>query len=133
MADKRKKQPEYATQKAFARWLELKHPAVLFFSDAAAHVAKTMIQQVRANALSKSGEKQPDMFIALPANEFHGLFIEFKSDSPFKVDGVTLKKNPHNEAQAKTMQRLTEAGYATAFAWSVEMAIEIFERYKKGT
>lgn len=132
MADKHKKQPEYAVQKSFARWLEIQHPKVLFFSDAAAHVAKTMIQQVRANALSKSGEKQPDMFIAHPANGFHGLFIEFKTDTPFKVDGVTLKKNPHIEAQAKTMQCLIDAGYATAFAWSLEMAIEIFTRYKNG-
>lgn len=127
-----KKQPEYGLQKSFARWMESQHPTVLFFSDAAAHVAKTMIQQVRANALSKSGEKQPDMFIAFPASGFHGLFIEFKTETPFKVDGVTLKKNPHIEAQAETMQRLTVAGYATAFAWSLDMAIEIWNKYKTG-
>jgi hypothetical protein len=127
-----KQQPEYQLQRAFARWLEIQHPYILFFSDAAAHVAKTAVQQIRANQLSKSGEKQPDMFIAHPANGFHGLFIEFKSETPFKVDGVTLKKNLHNEAQAKTLQRLMDAGYATSFAWSLEMAIEIFTRYKKG-
>ena len=127
-----KKQPEYAIQKSFARWLEIQHPNVMFFSDAAAHVAKTMIQQVRANALSKSGEKQPDMFIAHPAKGFHGLFIEFKSQSPFKVDGVTLRKNDHNEAQAATMNRLKNAGYCTGFVWSFDMAIEIFKRYING-
>jgi len=122
-----KQQPEYQLQKAFARWLELKHPDVLFFSDAAAHVAKTVNQQIRANVLSKAGEKQPDMFIAHPSNGKAGLFIEFKSVCPFKVDGVTLKKNAHNEAQLETIKRLRERGYNAAFAWSFDMAINITE------
>ncbi len=130
---KRKKNPEYNIQKEFVQGMGLRYPYVLVFSDAAAHVAKSMIQQVRANALQSKfegkGEKWPDVIIFQPSGDYAGLLLECKAETPYKADGVTLKKSDHVEAQAATMQRLRERGYYCDFFWSVEQGMEIVEKY----
>ncbi len=128
----RKAQPEYAIQAAFVREMSIKHPTVIVFSDTAAHIKKTQIQQVRANALSSPNEKQPDVFINKAVGGYHGIYFEFKAETPYKADGVTLRKNAHVEAQARTMSKLEKEGYFCAFVWSVEMAVGIFEMLLKG-
>lgn len=128
---KQKAQPEYQIQVAFVREMSVRYPTVLVFSDTAAHIKKTQIQQVRANALSSPKEKQPDVFIAKPCGGFHGIYFEFKTETPYLKDGVTLKKNPHIEAQARTMAKLRKEGYFCSFVWSAEMAVGIFEKLLK--
>mgnify|MGYP003421145362 FL=1 len=126
----KKAQPEYKIQAAFVRAMNIRQPEVMVFSDCAAHIKKTMIQQVRANALSTPDEKWPDVFIAQPSGEYAGMFLEFKAESPYKKDGVTLLKNDHIEAQARTMQKLRERGYYVPdFVWTVEVAIKYTEDY----
>ena len=124
-----KAQPEYKLQAAYVKWVNATYPRVLVFSDTAAHISKTMIQQSRANALQTPGQKWPDVFLAQPSGDFAGLFIEFKAQSPFKKDGVTLLKNEHIEAQAATMERLAVAGYDCYFAWQLDQAKEITNNY----
>lgn len=126
---KRKKNPEYNIQKDFVQEMGRRYPGVLVFSDAAAHVAKSMIQQVRANALQSKGQKWPDVIIFQPSGDYAGLLLECKAETPYKADGVTLKKSDHVEAQAATMQRLRERGYYCDFFWSVEQGMEIAEKY----
>lgn len=126
----KKAQPEYKIQAAFVREMNIKHPEVMVFSDCAAHIKKTMFQQVRANALSTPDEKWPDVFIAQPSGEYAGMYLEFKAESPYKKDGVTLLKNDHIEAQARTMQKLRDRGYYVPdFVWAVEMAMKHTEDY----
>ena len=125
----RKKNPEYNIQKEFVQRMFKKYPHVMIFSDAAAHVAKSMIQQVRANALQSPGQKWPDVFVAQPSGDYAGLFLEFKAETPYKIDGVILKKSDHVEAQAATMERLRDKGYFCDFVWTVEMAMAITEKY----
>jgi hypothetical protein len=127
---KRKKNTEYDIQCAFMREMSAKYPGVLVFSDTAAHIGKTLFQQIRANKLSSQGEKWPDVFIAQPSGEYAGMYIEFKAETPYKKDGVTLLKNDHIETQAKTMQKLRERGYFVPdFIWSVEMAVAQVDWY----
>lgn len=134
----RKGSPEYEIQKAFVKKVLQKYPHLLIFSDAAAHVAKTLPQQARANSLQTPGEKWPDVQIAEPsfADEVgtvhFGLFLECKSETPYKKDGVALKKNPHVFAQAKTMRKLQKKGYACSFFWTVEQGLQIVEDYLMG-
>ena len=127
---KRKKNTEYEIQKAFVKKMGEKYPHILVFSDAAAHVAKSMIQQVRANALQSKGMKWPDCFIAQPSGEYAGMFLECKAESPYYKDKPwMLKSNDHSQAQAETMVRLSERGYYCLFFWSVEQGMEIVEKY----
>ena len=124
-----KQQPEYHLQCQFVRWMTLQHRGVMVFSDTAAHIAKTVIQQARANKLQTPGEKWPDVFVAQPSGEYAGLYLEFKAETPFKKDGVTLLKNPHTEAQSATMERLRLKGYKCEFVWRLEQAQEIVNKY----
>ncbi len=126
-----KKQPEYEIQCAFVRYMALRYPRIVVFSDTAAHIGKTMRQQKRANALQTKG-KQPDTFIAQPSGDYAGLWLEFKAETPFKKDGVTLKKNEHIEGQLDTMRALEAAGYACAFVWSRDMAADVVQSYLDG-
>ena len=126
---KQKAQPEYKIQAAFVREMSVRHPDVMVFSDCAAHIRKTLVQQQRANALSSPGQKWPDVFIAQPSGDYCGMYLEFKAETPYKVDGATLKKNEHVEAQRDTMARLWNRGYVCYFVWSVEMAMEKVKWY----
>jgi hypothetical protein len=127
---RRKQNPEYEMQAAFVRAMSVKYPNLMVYSDTAAHIGKSLLQQMRANRLSSVGEKWPDVFIAQMCGGFGGMYIEFKAESPYKKDGVTLLKNPHIEAQAETMKRLRERGYYVPdFVWSLETAMKEVDWY----
>jgi threonine synthase len=127
---KRKKNPEYDIQAEYVAKMADKYPLVMVFSDTAAHIGKSMFQQIRANKLqSKISKDWPDVFVAQPSGIFAGLFLEFKAKSPYLKDGVTLSSDKHIQAQAATMQRLRERGYFCAFAWTVGGAMVITEIY----
>ena len=124
-----KKQDEYKLQCQFVQLMTMQYKSVIVFSDTAAHIRKTMIQQIRANALQSPGIKWPDVFVARPSGEYAGLLLEFKAKSPYKADGVTLLKNEHIQAQSDTMALLSEAGYQCHFVWSIEQAMSITNQY----
>jgi hypothetical protein len=124
----RKRQPEYEIQAEFVDWMDRLYPDVPVFSDTAAHIKKTKMQQIRANRLSSKGRKWPDMFIAQPSGDYAGMYIEWKAETPYRKDG-SLKKNEHIEEQFKTMQELSAKGYFCVFAWEVKQGLEIVTRY----
>ena len=124
----KKSNPEYEIQALFVNRVHLQHPGIMVFSDTAAHIGKTMVQQVRANKLS-TGVKWPDVFVAQPTEKYHGLYLEFKAESPFKKDGVTLKKSDHVEPQAECLEKLAAKGYKTAFVWDVTQALNFVNDY----
>lgn len=126
----KKQNPEYAIQCAFVQEMAYRHPLVMVFSDTAAHIKKTMIQQIRANKLQSDISRDwPDTFIAQPSGDYAGLFLEFKSKTPYLKDGKTLSVDKHIQAQEACMQRLRERSYAARFVWTVEMAISVTLRY----
>jgi len=115
-----KEQPEYALQKHLIAWMRLQYPKVVVFSDTAAHIKKTKLQQIRANGL-QSGWKQPDVFIAQPSGEFSGLWLELKAETPYRIDGK-LKAGDHLKSQRESMLKLIESGYAAKFVWDIDQA-----------
>lgn len=124
----RKNQPEFELQKAICRWLNVQYPKVLYLSDTIASVKLTIPQQNRNKLIQKNGFKTPDLLIFEPNKEFKGLFIELKVKSPFKKDG-TLLKDEHLESQQKTINDLKQKGYYACFSWSLEMTLDIINRY----
>ncbi len=122
-----KKQPEFALQVLVCDYLKMQYPHVLFLSDTVAQVKLTIPQSVRNKRIQKEGFKCPDLMIfAMP-----GLFIELKTETPFKKDGITIKasQNDHLLHQWKTLNDLKAQGYAAYFAWNFEMAKELIDRY----
>ena len=123
-----KNHKEFELQKAICRWLNVQYPKVLYLSDTIASVKLTIPQQNRNKLIQKNGFKTPDLLIFEPNKEFKGLFIELKVKSPFKKDG-TLLKDEHLESQQKTINDLKQKGYHACFSWSLEMTLDIINRY----
>lgn len=125
-----KQNPEYQIQAEFVAKMANRHPGVMVFSDTAAHIGKTMFQQIRANKLqSEIAKDWPDVFVAQPSGDYAGLFLEFKAKTPYLKDSVTLSSDKHIRAQAATMDRLRERGFFCAFVWDVSQAITITDKY----
>lgn len=62
----------------------------------------------------------PDLFLALPSGEYHGLWLELK-----------VGKNKLTDNQKKMFALLTEQGYKCVEVRSVEEFIEVTEEYLK--
>ncbi len=123
--------PEFELQKQFCKYIDLKHPELLYMSDTIANLSLTMFQKIRNKAIQKEGFHCPDVIFFEPVDNFHGLFIELKVVTPYKKDG-TLKKNEHLENQWKTIVALRRRGYSANFATGFDEAVEQLERYLKG-
>ena len=126
-----KKQPEFELQKQICAYISLQYPDVLFLSDTIASVKLTKPQQARNNAIQKKGFKTPDLLILKPNKNYHGLFIELKVATPFKLNGE-LKKSEHLEGQQKSINDLNNLGYFACFSWGFEMTKEIIDNYLNG-
>jgi hypothetical protein len=127
---KRKKQPEFELQKAICQYLSLQYPNILFLSDTIASLRLTPQQQVRNSAIQKKGFHCPDLIILQPNKYFFGLFIELKTETPFKLNGeIKASQNDHLKNQYNTIEKLNLMEYYAGFAWSFEQAKKIIDEY----
>lgn len=78
----------------------------------------------------QGGRAWPDLFIARPAKEYHGLFIELKKDgtSIYRKDGQ-LVANPHYREQAAVLKQLEILGYRAVFGIGFEETKRIIDSY----
>jgi hypothetical protein len=76
---------------------------------------------VVAMKLKAEGVKSgvPDLFLALPNETYHGLFIELK----------TPKKGTVSKEQKEWIARLNENGYRAVVCWGHEEAIDEIKKY----
>lgn len=123
---------EAELQKNVALYLKLQYPEVLFHSDFGSGV-KLSYKQAIAQKMQNGGRRAwPDMFIAEPQGEYHGLFIELKKE------GVRLKKmngdwaTEHIAEQYDVLDRLRFRGYKAEFAVGFEEAVELIDDYLGG-
>ena len=123
---------EAELQKNVALFLKIEYPDVIFHSDFGSGV-KLSIYQAKMQKMQNGGRRAwPDMFIAEPNKDYHGLFIELKKD------GTRLKKkngewaSPHIQEQAELLEELTKRGYVAEFAVGFDQAIDIIDNYLGG-
>lgn len=116
-------------QVEFCAWLCHQYPIVLFDSDTIAAVKLTLPQGARNKKIQKPGFKRPDVFMFEPSGRFHGLALELKTESPFKIKGGALKSDEHLQGQAKTLGALVAKGYYATFVWSLEAAMQLTNLY----
>lgn len=124
------KHKEYELQKQVCEYLNAQYPDVLYMSDTIASVKLTLPQGARNKAIQKQGFKTPDLIIFEPNKHYFGLFIELKTESPYKKNGE-IKSNEHLQGQEKTLKELIQKGYDAGFAWSFEMTKEIIDIYMR--
>lgn len=120
-------QPERHLQKAICKYLNIQYPNIYFDSDSSGIKVSwntaLLLQQTRSNR-----HAHLDLFIAEPSKDKKGLFIEIKSETPFKQNGE-LKTDKHLHDQFKTMEMLRSKGYHAVFVWTFEQAKEVLDFY----
>jgi hypothetical protein len=123
---------EYDLQVAICRYLSYQYPDVEYMSDTIANLKLTATQAGRNKKIQKNGFKCPDIIIFEPRNDFFGLFIELKLETPFKKDGaIKASTNDHLKLQLETIEKLKEKGYSAHFSWGFDMTKEIIDNYLK--
>ena len=67
-----------------------------------------------------------------PRNEFSGLFIELKVETPFKKNGeIKASTNDHLKNQLESIEKLKAKGYFCCFSWGFDMTKDIIDNYLK--
>jgi len=64
----------------------------------------------------------PDFILYVPANGYHGLFLELKEG-----------KNTTSKEQKEVLSKLQEKGYFTAICYDFETAVDVIKNYLNGT
>jgi len=127
-----KKQPEYDLQVAICRYLNHNYSEILFLSDTIASLKLTPAQANRNKKIQKFGFSTPDLLILEPRNEFSGLFIELKVETPFKKNGeIKASTNDHLKNQLESIEKLKAKGYFCCFSWNFDMTKDIIDNYLK--
>jgi len=123
---------EYDLQVAVCRYLSYQYPDVEYMSDTIANLKLTKTQAIRNKKIQKNGFKCPDLLILEPRNNFFGLFIELKLETPFKKDGgIKASDKDHLKGQLETIEKLNKKGYFCCFSWSFDMTKQIIDNYLK--
>lgn len=136
---------EYKLQVAVCKFLEMQYPEVVFYSDSISNINLTPMQRVRNKAIQKKNFSCPDLLILEPRNGYHGLALELKKETPYKLDG-DLKKQvvkvlnkekkiieiyDHLQEQERALRTLNQKGYQAHFCWSLDMAVKIINDYMR--
>jgi len=121
--------------KAFARYMSIAHPRVIYRFDYGAGTYLSWKQSVEQKSInSLSG--YPDLFIAKPCGVYYGAFFEIKKkgSDPYLKRGAKrgmLRDNVHLQEQADMLDRLRKYGYYAEFAVGLDELIELTEKYLK--
>jgi len=127
-----KRQPEYDLQVAVCRYLSYNYSEILFLSDTIASLKLTPAQASRNKKIQKFGFSTPDLLILEPRNEYSGLFIELKVETPFKKNGeIKASTNDHLKNQLESIEKLKAKGYFCSFSWGFDMTKDIIDNYLK--
>ena len=125
-----KHQPEFILQCQVCEYLRIAYPATLFLSDTIAAVKLTIPQAARNKKVQKQGFKCPDLIILEPKGKYHGLFIELKTETPYKLNGeIKASKDDHLKKQAETIERLNKLGYRALFLWDFDTIKKEIDSY----
>lgn len=123
---------EAELQKQVAIYLRMQYPDVIFHSDFGSGV-KLSPWQARMQKMQNGGRRAwPDMMIAEPIGNYHGLFIELKRE------GTRLKKqngewaSSHIAEQNIMLNELSNKGYKAEFAIGFEQALDLIDDYLGG-
>lgn len=123
------KRKEESIQIQVCTWLKWQYPNLIWVCDYAAGIRLNIGQAVKAKKL-RSCRGLPDIMIFRANKDYHGLFLELKTVTPFKKD-MTLKKDEHLKEQSEILHRLRQEGYYAGFAVGFEDAKDAIGDYLK--
>ena len=100
---------EYIICKQIAVYMRLQYPQYIYHYDLAGlNLSKSQSGMMKA-IQGKRGF--PDFFLAHSIDEYSGLFLEIKAETPYLKDGKTLKSSEHLREQQNMINNLNFNGY----------------------
>ena len=130
---------EEQLHKQICEYIKLQYPNVIFNTDMSG-IPLSMSQRIKAKKL-RSSNGFPDIQILESNNDYFGLFLEVKKETPYKknkelkkststekVNGVKVRYD-HLQRQNDMHVKLRKRGYAASFVWTFEMAKGIIDEY----
>ncbi|HLZ17588.1 MAG TPA: hypothetical protein VKQ08_11135 [Cyclobacteriaceae bacterium] len=112
-------------------WLKLKHPTILFHTDAAGELMLESMR-MRQGRLNIKGISFPDLQIMAAHRGYFGLLIEMKREGEELYNTAGLFKNEHLSRQDCTLKALTERNYLAVFAKGFDAIVKIIDEYLSG-
>lgn len=123
---------EHQVQLKLCEYLRLQYPRVIFASDFGAGVKLNKFQAAMQK-MFKSSRGYPDIFIAEPVGEYHGLFIELKRDGArVWLQNGKLSTEKHIQEQAAMLNELNLKNYWALFAVGFDHAKGVVDWYLGG-
>jgi hypothetical protein len=120
-----RKEDQLAQQ--IANYLNTQYPKVIYHFDSGSGARLSIGMAMRNKRLNKwSG--YPDLFIAQPMNGYNGLFVELKTKTPFKKDGI-IKSDLHLIEQDDFISLLKSKGYWAGFGIGFDETIKLIKWY----
>ena len=121
--------PEYIVCRQISNYLRLQYPKAHFHFDLTG-LGLTKAQAGMNKAI-QDGPGWPDLFIAQPKGEYHGLFIEVKADKTrlYKLNGNYA--SPHIADQHWRLAELSGEGYKAMFGVGFDDCKKIIDNYLK--
>lgn len=103
------------------------YPDALFCANVASNVK---LGWQKARRQKKAGNKRawPDLFIAVPVNGYHGLFIELKK---FELE-LRVKSSAHVNEQCALLNKLESLGYYARMTVGWKDTKRVIDEYLKG-
>jgi hypothetical protein len=120
---------EESLQLAVCNYLRYQYPDVIFTCDLSSGMKLSIGQAVKAQKM-RSSKGMPDLMIFEPRGEYHGLFIELKTVSPYLKNG-NIKTNQHLIEQNAIKCRLISKGYYATFGIGFDECEKIIDNYFK--
>lgn len=117
--------PERRLQLQVSEFLKMQYPDVIFWSNDSGE--KKPMGLAVLNKRMRSGSKIPDLWISEARGGFFGLYIELKTESPLRKNG--LPKSEHVIRQAEMIDRLNERGYMACFGVGLESTMATIRMY----
>jgi hypothetical protein len=110
-------------------YLRVRYPDVIFRTDFAAGMKLTIGQAMKHKRM-QSSDAYPDIFIAEPKGQYHGLFIELKRNASavHKKNG-DVRESEHIQKQYKMLKRLQDKGYKALFTFGYTNTISVIDDY----
>ena len=110
-------------------FIEYNYPKIPFFMDSSGARMRPQTANLES-FMNKEDFSTPDTQIAAMRSGYGGLYLELKTKdaSPYLKDG-SISTNPHTQAQAKSLEMLSEQGYKATFAVGFTQAVSIICEY----
>ena len=117
---KKRAQPEAAEQENVIKWARDNEKTYPFLWMLHSSLNGVKLSKMQAGKAKQQGMLSgvPDLFLPVPKNGYHGLFIEMKYGS-----------NKVTEKQEKFLQNAANVGYAVSVCYSANEAIKRIEDY----